>query len=975
MAVAFAVIQFFIVKNFNESCHTVSGPESGGGVSMTFSNRGDNTSSWVKDDFVLDGEVTLVTGETVDGVISNNSGNEISSWTMRFDVPQECFINQAWNGTLEIHQYVGTQDECVQTLSLQKYELDEIALDHMFDGNLYIPLEKGDFFIYYPSEKFDEINIEAGDDITIGAIFYHKGELSYDSFSVDYYLHRNYTDGICFILLFFTCILLVFFIGMSVMSVYIFRRAEAELRQKISGISCMSEVYEIVYMVDLQAGRLSPVKIKPGSAIEIQKADITGEQFISMLSDDATAAYRSIVRNFADLSTVTDRMEDRHSISCEYISKSCGWCRIRFIGMDRETGKQLTKLLFTVHVIEREKQEMDEIRGRVEKAESENRAKSTFLANMSHEIRTPINTVLGLDTMILRESKDSKIRGYAKLIRNAGNLLLEIINGILDFSKLESGKMELVPAEYSLRDMIVDVKSITSGRFADRGLDFLTEVDEKLPAKLYGDDVRLKQVLINLLTNAAKYTDSGYAKLSVKEVSRTEESVKMLVSVEDTGIGIRKENIEKLSERFTRLDEERNRTVEGTGIGINLITGFLGLMNSKINIESEYGKGSRFFFEIEQGIVDAAPVGKTDWSIVLADEGDDFAVSFTAPNARVLVVDDNEMNLMVFKNLLADTKLSIDAATSGRIALSNTFETKYDIIFMDHMMPEMDGIQTMQAIKSQDGGLNHGTPEIILTANAVAGAKEEFLGLGFSGFIAKPINPALLEQTIMDILPENLYEKHAGEAETGASSKAGDDLPVIEGVDTAYALTHIGSLEGVVAAMKQFVTVSESETKELGGYVDRLKEAGGDEEALAGFRIKVHAMKTSAALVGGLMVYGSAAQLEMAARDANVTGVVTLAPYFIDFWNLLRDRIAEFLSSRGEEERREEIDREKLSSLVHQLETCMNAYDVKNADRILEELEKYGAVPEIESALPELRTAVANLDAQGCTLACRKITG
>jgi len=395
-----------------------------------------------------------------------------------------------------------------------------------------------------------------------------------------------------------------------------------------------------------------------------------------------------------------------------------------------------------------------------------NKAKSGFLANMSHEIRTPINAILGMNEMILRESTEDNIRQYSNDVTNAGNSLLEIVNDILDFSKIESGKMEISETEYSVLDLIKDLENLTKKRATDKNLKFNIEVDETLPKHLYGDDVRVKQIILNLLTNAIKYTDKGSVTLAVsgQKASLYEGApedmtgkVNLHIEVRDTGIGVKNEDKDKLFSKFERLDLNRNRTVEGTGLGLPITSNLVRLMSGNITAESEYRKGSVFIVDLPQGRTeDSTPIGKYTSEIAGRHSiNSTYNESFHAPNAHILVVDDNKINLKVIKGLLKKTKMHIDEADSGFMCIDLCKKKAYDIILMDHMMPEMDGIETLN--KLNEDNLSD-CPVIALTANAISGMEEMYLSMGFAGYISKPVNPELLELKICELLPAEKIE-------------------------------------------------------------------------------------------------------------------------------------------------------------------------------------------------------------------------
>lgn len=389
-------------------------------------------------------------------------------------------------------------------------------------------------------------------------------------------------------------------------------------------------------------------------------------------------------------------------------------------------------------------------------AEKANRAKSDFLANMSHEIRTPINAVLGMNEMILRESQEPDTKKYAKDIKSSANSLLGIINEILDSAKIESGKMEIIPVDYDISTMLNDLYNMIHIRAKDKGLHLVFDIDQAIPFRYRGDDMRIKQVITNLLTNAVKYTHSGTVTLKVQGFVDGKNAV-LRFAVQDTGIGIKAEDIDKLFMEYQRIEEERNRYVEGTGLGLNITIQLLRLMGSELKVQSTYGEGSEFSFAIIQKVVDTEPLGDFKKRAEEAKNEPELMVQYTAPNAKVLVVDDNMMNRRVLKRLLKKTEMTIIEAESGQQCLELLEENKFDIIFLDHMMPEMDGIETL--VKMKERKLCDNTPVIMLTANAITGAKEQYLQQGFDGFLSKPILPDKLDRIVIKYLPDMLIER------------------------------------------------------------------------------------------------------------------------------------------------------------------------------------------------------------------------
>ena len=393
-------------------------------------------------------------------------------------------------------------------------------------------------------------------------------------------------------------------------------------------------------------------------------------------------------------------------------------------------------------------------------ADDANAAKSRFLANMSHEIRTPINAVIGMDEMILRESSEEEIRGYASGIMSAGKTLLALINDILDLSKVEEGKMEIIPVRYELSSMVNNLVNIISGRAEKKGLKFCVEVDPHIPKDLVGDEIRIRQCALNILTNAVKYTEKGSVtlKFSYKDMEEGAGSdgrnIALTLSVTDTGIGMKPEDLEKLLKPYQRIDEKRNRQIEGTGLGMSITSQLLHLMGSRLEVESEYGRGTCMSFTIVQQAVSSEEIGKYDLKYRHSGKGiPEYSEMFHAPDARILVVDDTDINLLVMRNLLKKTQIQIDTASSGSEALALNSSNTYDALFIDHMMPDMDGLETLKKLRGSGHNLN--APAIALTANAISGAREMYIEAGFDGYLSKPVESEKLEMLLMNILPQN----------------------------------------------------------------------------------------------------------------------------------------------------------------------------------------------------------------------------
>ncbi len=382
------------------------------------------------------------------------------------------------------------------------------------------------------------------------------------------------------------------------------------------------------------------------------------------------------------------------------------------------------------------------------------KAQAQFLANMSHEIRTPINAVIGMNEMILRENENETIQEYAYNIKSSSTMLLGLVNDVLDFSKIESGQLELVEESYNLADLIQAELVLSNARAVGKPIDIHVEVDQDLPTRLFGDELRIKQIVTNLLSNAVKYTKEGSVTLKVN-FEWNDDEIMLYFIVSDTGIGIKQEDLEKLFSGFKRLELNKNRNIEGTGLGLNIAKSLVELMNGTINVESEYGKGSTFTVSIPQSVVDRTPIGdmkentKKNRKEQNAKKG-----TFLAPEASVLVVDDNMMNLAVTKALLKRTKMHLEMVESGRDCLKVTKDRYFDIILLDHMMPELDGIETLQMLRADENNPNRNTVVIALTANAIAGCREMYLEHGFDDYCSKPIKGEVLDALMIQHLPK-----------------------------------------------------------------------------------------------------------------------------------------------------------------------------------------------------------------------------
>lgn len=700
--------------------------------------------------------------------------------------------------------------------------------------------------------------------------------------------------------------------------------------------------------------------------------------------------------------------------------------------------------------------------------------KSDFLANMSHEIRTPMNAVIGMAEMALREDIPPAAREYIGQIKSSGQTLLTIINDILDFSKIESGKMDISDVEYEPLSMINDVSNIIMTRIGSKDLDLTVDVNPEIPIGLYGDNIRIKQVLVNMANNAVKFTDSGNVNVKIDFLRTTEDTIELCVSVTDTGRGIKESDMAKLFQSFQQLDSKRNRNVEGTGLGLAISKQLVALMHGKIHVDSEYGKGSTFSFvipqrvtdssraveEVEGGIVaagliqseytaqelagDMEKLGVTyvrleseedlGWlkdhnagyffveqplmteavqyfmklnpnvcGVVLANyrsvrtydlpnlrvvkkplyilglsnifngkeengsvslmEAEDF--DFTAPKAEILVVDDNAINLTVVKGLLNPLQMKIDTALSGKDAVLMVTDKRYDIIFMDHMMPEMDGVETTRVIRRLLGN-NGQVPIIALTANAVEGTAQMFIDEGMNDFVTKPIEMRVILAKLRKWLPPEKIEKNRAKKidsvlqsgnRNGQASQMSTNIS-IAGLDVKKAMEFLGNEELFWSVLKEYYRVIDKKSTLIAEYEQK--------EMWKEYTIEVHALKSASRQIGALELAQVAEQMEAAGNAGNAALIHRITPGMLEEYTFYKGILAPYFVKQEEVQNGRAAEKSEMSELFDQMKDAMENLDMDAMEEVIKNMRQYSYSDAQRDIFEKLKNAVEDIDTERC---------
>ncbi len=589
--------------------------------------------------------------------------------------------------------------------------------------------------------------------------------------------------------------------------------------------------------------------------------------------------------------------------------------------------------------------------------EDANRAKTNFVSNMSHEIRTPMNSIVGITEILLRSRHSPKEQEYLLNIQSSGRVLLTIINDVLDCSKMEAGKMQLFDEPYDTCSLFHDLRISMENRIGHSGLELIYDIDQDIPCKLKGDMGRIRQVIINLVNNAIKYTEKGSVRFSVHVRQKNTDKVMLYYEVADTGIGIRKGDQKILFDAFQRVEMDRNRYVEGTGLGLTISQNLVNMMGGVIEVESEYGKGSRFFFTIEQTIIDPTPVSAVNYNGQKDNVTEKEAEClFIAPEAHILLVDDNELNLVVAKELLKPLRMQIDTAENGLQAVKMVRGSQYDLVLMDHMMPVMDGIEAAKAIRALPEDKYQKLPIIALTANAMVDARKEFLNAGMNGFVAKPIDFARICNQLKLWLPKDLVRDVPKEE---AKKLLADDLSDREiqpedpqmGFSFEEGVKHCGSKAALMKTIRIFYRTIDSKANKI---EQCLKEG-----LIGDYVIEVHALKSSALLIGAVPLSEAAKELEDYGKQGKTEVLEEKTPDVLTLYRDLKNILRPY-AEKEEDAKKEFSDGEWITAL-QQIHQCIEQFDLDGVDQIMEQLEEY-QVPEcIRESMDQLRVYVADV--------------
>ncbi len=582
----------------------------------------------------------------------------------------------------------------------------------------------------------------------------------------------------------------------------------------------------------------------------------------------------------------------------------------------------------------------EELKQARKNAESANEAKSSFLSSMSHEIRSPMNAIIGMTQIMLREELPDKVKSYLGNIQRSGDALISIINDILDISKIEAGKLELIDEAYDPRVLMEDLKVMFQSYVGNKPIILNFEIDESLPAMLLGDSVRVRQIITNLMSNAIKFTDEGSVTLKLRVIGNSGDTLRLECSVSDTGQGIKPEDQKKLFASFTQVDNVRNHSKEGTGLGLSICRNLVQMMDGSISVKSTYGEGSTFTFDIVQKIIGDAEAEKLKKAVVVEK-------TFTAPDAKALIVDDNEMNLTVALGMLEPLGMKLETAVNGRDAVEKVTKNRYDIVFMDHMMPIMDGIEAAQIIRGKEGKYFSELPIIALTANVLPEAQNSFVKAGMNDFVPKPIKMNEICRAIRKWLPAGLIL----ESDTELKTEQEHCSFTIEGLDTDEAVNNCGGEELLKKLLPDYYRLIEPKAR----HIEELLAEG----MLKDYTIEVHALKNASRMIGASELSAKFYELEKLGNAENVEGITALNAQTLEQYRSLKAVLKPFAESGNEEG--QEADPAEIADILKQMNEAMSGFDYDTTLIGLKQLRQYRIPDVIKDDMEQLEVLMADV--------------
>lgn len=603
LSLVMLVVHMETLVRFNRQGVLIHGNDSSGSVQMEIDARADSTSTWLKRNFVLDdGREVDLTGQTIDGALRNLGGDAIQDWQLQINISGDCYINQAWNGEVEIHQFTGTDREKVQRMNLQNYRLEDVNFEYRYDGDLLIPLRQGDYVIYYPSARFGEMPIEGGDEIKIGVIFYYLDDLDLSDYDLQCHFHRVFTQGFTFYAFAGLAVLWLLCMVMSAAGSIAYRRAMKEMELRKAGIFSMSDIYDLIYLIHLPTGEMTPVSVDEKIERDRPKNRTAKELLTGMIMRDAEEKYRERMLEFVDTDTLADRLEGRNSVVCEFVSIQYGWCSIRFFAMDRVEGRPLEDVVFTVQNINEEKKEQEAIIQQIEEAESINAAKAAFMDNVVDDLQRPLENLVGLNGRILELSHEDAVRDCARDAHSAASRLLMLTEGLVDSFGVEFGKTRPAAQAYSLRALLTDMLQTVLPLAEQNRLAVALDVAEALPDGLQGDPRMLREVLVNLISGLLHKAQGGSLRLALYG-KPLEDRIHLLFSVR-----LLSDSAQAGGDADAPADSGEDAGL--TELSMHVVSTMLGGMGSALRAVRAPAGHSEYYFELEQQVLDPVPIGK-----------------------------------------------------------------------------------------------------------------------------------------------------------------------------------------------------------------------------------------------------------------------------------------------------------------------------------------------------------------------------